>query len=122
MATVAMAFPVPPDKVDSWTRGMAEISGPRLADFAAARRRQGVTGTKVWLQEGPGGPVEILVMETDDPARAFADMGASQEPFDVWFRGLVLEVYGLDLSRPLPGPPPRQLLDWSSEPAPAGPS
>jgi len=112
--TIAMAFPLPRDKVDTWLRGMAEISGSRRAEFDAARRRQGVTGTKVWLQEGPGGPVEILVMETEDPDRAFADMGASQEPFDVWFRALILDVYGLDLSQPLPGPPPRQILDWSA--------
>jgi hypothetical protein len=112
--TIAMAFPLPRDKVDTWLRGMAEISGPRRAEFDAARRRQGVTGTKVWLQEGPGGPVEILVMETEDPDRAFADMGASQEPFDVWFRALILDVYGLDLSQPLPSPGPRQILDWSA--------
>jgi hypothetical protein len=87
--TIAMAFPIPPDKVETWLRGMAEISGPRRAEFDAARRRQGVTGSKVWLQEGPGGPVEILVMETEDPAKAFADIGASQEPFDVWFRALI---------------------------------
>jgi hypothetical protein len=73
-----------------------------------------VTGTKVWLQEGPGGPVEILVMETADPVRTFADIGASQEPFDLWFRALILEVCGLDLSQPPPGPPPRQILDWSA--------
>jgi hypothetical protein len=114
MPTLAMTFPIPPDKVDTWVRGMAEIAGPRLDEFDAARRRQGVARTKVWIQEGPGGPVEILVMDTEDPARAFGDMGASQEPFDVWFRALILDVYGLDLSQPMPGPLPRQLLDWSA--------
>jgi hypothetical protein len=112
--TIAMAFPIPPHKMDTWLRGMAEISGPRRPEFDAARRRQGVAATKVWLQEGPGGPVEILVMETEDPVRTFADIGASQEPFDLWFRELILEVYGLDLSQPPPGPPPRQILDWSA--------
>jgi hypothetical protein len=114
MTTVAMTFPLPPDKVDAWLRGMSEIAGPRRADFDAARRRQGVTSTKVWLQELPGGHAEILVIETDDPGRAFTDMGASQEPFDVWFRGFIMDVYGMDLSRPLPGPPPRQVLDTTS--------
>jgi len=32
----------------------------------------------------------------------------------VWFRALILEVYGLDLRQPPQGPPPRQLLDWSA--------
>jgi hypothetical protein len=114
MATIAMTFPIPADKVDTWLRGMGEIAGPRREEFDAARRRQGVTGTKVWIQEGPGGPVEILVMDTEDPATAFTEMGASQAPFDVWFRALILDVYGLDLSQPLPGPLPRQVLDWAA--------
>jgi hypothetical protein len=93
---------------------MAEIAGSRRAEFDASRRRQGVSATKVYLQEAPGGPLEILVMDTEDPARAFAELGRSQEPFDVWFRTFILDVYGLDLVEPLPGPVPRQVLDWSA--------
>lgn len=117
MSTIALAFPIPRDKLDTWLRGMAEMSGPRRAEFGAARRRVGVTGTQVWMQDGPGGPMEILVMEADDPAAAFAGMGGSPEPFDVWFRAQTLDVYGLDLSRPLPGPLPRQVLDWTAREA-----
>jgi hypothetical protein len=41
-------------------------------------------------------------------------MGRSQEPFDVWFRQFLMEIYGLDLSQPPAGPPPEQVLDWSA--------
>src|SRR3954471_23048653 len=70
MPTIAMALSIPGDKVDTWLRGMAEIAGPRREEFTAARRRQGVTGTKVWIQEGPGGPLEILVIDAEDPGEA----------------------------------------------------
>ena len=113
MPTIAMVLPIPPDKVDVWRRGMAEIAGPRRDEFDSARRRQGVTTTKVWMQEGPAGPMEILVLDTDDLASSFAAMGTSNDPCDVWFRQWVLEVYDLDLAQPFTGPTSRQFLDWS---------
>jgi hypothetical protein len=58
--------------------------------------------------------MEILVMDADDPARAFQEMGRSQERFDVWFRQFLMEIYGLDLSQPPTGPPPEKVLDWST--------
>jgi hypothetical protein len=115
MPTIAMVLPIPPEKLGSWHTLMKEIAGPRLGEFAASRRRMGVTGTKVWLQHGPAGAMELLVIEADDPKRMFAGLGSSQDPFDVWFRGMIADVYGLDLAQPPPGPPPEQLLDWSSE-------
>lgn len=114
MPTIAMALPIPPDKLDSWLTAMQELAGPRLEEYDASRRRAGVTSSKAWLQQGPGGAMELLVIETDDPARMFAELGSSQEPFDVWFRGVIADVYGLDLTQRPPGPLPEQMLDWSA--------
>jgi hypothetical protein len=91
-----------------------QFSGARSEEFDAARRRQGVKWQRVFVQQTSQGPMEILVMEADDPARAFREMGRSQEPFDVWFRQFLMEIYGLDLSQPPAGPPPEQVLDWSA--------
>jgi hypothetical protein len=115
MPTIAMALPIPLEKLDFWLTAMREIAGPRSKEFDASRRRAGVTSTKVWLQQGPGGAMELLVIEADDPARMFAEFGSSQDPFDVWFRAVIADVYGLDLTQPPPGPPPEQLLDWSAQ-------
>jgi hypothetical protein len=109
-----MAFPIPPEKLETWRSGMREIAGPRRAEFDESRQRKGVTSSKVWLQEGPGGPLELLVMEVEDPVRVFTEFGTSQDPFDVWFREFIADVYGLDLAQPPAGPPPEQLLDWSA--------
>lgn len=112
--TIAMAFPIPPEKLETWRSGMREIAGPRRAEFAASRQRQGVASCGVWLQEGPTGSLELLVIEAQDPARMFAELGTSEEPFDVWFREFIADVYGMDLRQPPPGPLPEQLLDWSA--------
>ena len=50
---------------------------------------------RLWQQRMPQGDQEILYLEVDDPGRAFQEIAASQEPFDVSFRGFVLEHPGL---------------------------
>ena len=114
MAVIAMAMQIPPEKYESWRQTVSEFSGARSEEFDAARRRQGVKWQRVFVQQTSQGPMEILVLEADDPARAFEEMGRSQEPFDVWFRQFLMEIYGLDLSQPPAGPPPEQVLDWSA--------
>jgi hypothetical protein len=109
-----MTNPVPPERFDAWRAAVAEMAGPRRAEFAAARRRQGIHRQIVWVQQTPEGPREILLMETPDPARAFAEMATSQHPFDVWFRQVLLDTTGTDLTQPA-GPPPEQILEWSAD-------
>jgi hypothetical protein len=108
-----MTSPIPPERFPAWRAAVAEMAGPRRAEFAAARRRQGIERQAVWVQQTPEGPCEILLIETADPARAFREMATSQEPFDVWFRQVLLDTFGLDLTQQA-GPPPEQILDWSA--------
>jgi hypothetical protein len=63
--------------------------------------------------------MELLFIEVADPARFFEQQATSQEPFDVEFRAWVLDIYGLDLTQPMPGPLPEQVLDWSATPTTA---
>ena len=95
-------------------RGGRRNGGPRHAEFAAARRRQGIDRQIVWVQQTSEGPREILLIETADPARAFMLMATSQEPFDVWFRQVLVDTFGIDLTQSA-GPPPETVLDWSAE-------
>ena len=111
MALIAMVFPIPPEKLDRWRAGIESFAGERRAEYEAARGRQGVLRQGVFLQQGPDGPLEILVMETEDPERMFRGIATSTEPFDVEFRAFVQDVYGLDLAAPSPMPVPEQLLD-----------
>ena len=101
---------------DSRSRDGAPARARQVGGLAAGDGRAGrQPRERIWLQPAPQGDLEILYLEVDDPARAFQEIAASQEPFDVWFRGFALEHYGLDLTQPLPGPLPELILDWSAD-------
>ena len=43
-----------------------------------------------------------------------AKLGPSQHEFDTWFKEKILEVHGLDVTKPPPGPMPELYLDSGS--------
>lgn len=57
-----------------------------------------------------GGDMAVVLVEADDLQAAFAGLGSSQDPFDVWFREQVREVHGMNLEDGFP--PPEQILDF----------
>jgi hypothetical protein len=112
MASLAFALPLTPGKTDEWRRWSAEIEGPRHAEYEASRRRLGVTVERAYLQHTPQGDFNVVYLEADDLARAFAGVATSQDPFDVWFRQRAKELFsGLDLAQPLPGPHAELVFD-----------
>ena len=112
MATLSVAFPVRPDKLDQARRVAQEKLGPRAADSAACSRRIGVTHESWYLQQLPGGAVFIMTIDSNDLAGAFAAYAASDEPFERWEKQQIEEMTGVDLGKPLAGPLPETLFDW----------
>jgi hypothetical protein len=112
MPTIALAMPIPPDKYETWRATVTSFAGARRAEYDASRRRLGVRRSTSWVQDTPLGPIEILVVESVDPARFFEGLATSQEPFDVEFRAFIQEVYGIDLTQPTQAPLPELVLDW----------
>ena len=119
MPEIALALPIPPEQYPTWREVVDSFAGERRAEFDAACRRRGVVRERIWVQQTPQGPMEILVIEAADVGLVFERMATSQHPFDVEFRAFLLDVYGLDLTKPLPGPLPEQVLDWSATPTTA---
>jgi hypothetical protein len=111
MPTIALAFPIPSEKYETWRAAVTSFAGERRAEYDASRRRLGVERTRTWAQQTPQGMIEILVVDAADPAKYFEGLATSQEPFDVEFRAFIQDVYGFDLSQPLPMPLPELLLD-----------
>ncbi len=110
MALLAMAIPILPGKTEQWRRFAAELQGSRRAEYVASRQRLGVH-ERSFLQSTPQGDLAIVTVDGADPASAVSQFGASADPFTQWFRTQVLEIHGLDLAQPMPGPLPDLVID-----------
>jgi hypothetical protein len=66
----------------------------------------GVTRESIWIQRGPPGSgasdLEIVSLETDDPAKMLKEFATSNHPWPVRFREYANKAFGIDFS----GPPP----------------
>ena len=65
-----------------------------------------------FLQNTEDGPIVIAVLAVDDPERAAKSSGASNDPFDVWFKQRVIEVSGVDPNKTPLGPPSEQIFQF----------
>lgn len=110
MALMATVFPILPGKTEEWRAFVAELTGPRSADFAESRRRAGVR-ERTFLQSTPMGDMVIVTLEGDDPAGAFQKMIQQDDVFSRWFLEQVKNAHGVDLTQPLPGPLPELVAD-----------
>jgi hypothetical protein len=111
MQSVAFVAPMLPGKTETERQAMASCAhGERQAAFEASRTRHGISREAVFIQQTPGGDVAVVYLEADDLQAAFQGLGSSEDPFDVWFRGHVLDVHGIDLAQGFP--PPEQTVDF----------
>jgi len=111
MATTAVAFPILPGKTEEARRFAQEAMGPRQNEAAASFRRLAVTRETWHLQSTPMGDMVIVVMEAEDPAEAFKQWAASNDPFDRWFKQQAGAITGLDFNQPIPALP-EQVYEW----------
>jgi hypothetical protein len=113
MAVFLGAFPVVPGKEDD-ARKFAKETMARGAEWAASQEKNGVTKEEWSLQETPMGSLVVVRFEGADVEAGFARLAASTDDFDVWFKGRVLEVSGVDLGAPPDGALPEIILDWTA--------
>jgi hypothetical protein len=112
MASVAVAFPILPGKTEELRRLAIEVKG-RLGEYGESCRRLGETRERWYLQESPEGAMGILYMEAEDPARAFREFAASNDPLDRWVKERIQAITGVDMNQPPPGVP-EQLFEWQA--------
>jgi hypothetical protein len=113
MAVFMGAFPVLPGKEDE-PRRLAQETLDRGEEFDASQRRLGISNEEWWLQQTPMGSMVLVRFECPDVAAAFAGLAESNDAFDTWFKGRVLEVTGVDLSAPSDDPLPEIILSRES--------
>ena len=110
MAMLAMAFPIPPGKTETWKKFMGELKGPRFAEFKASRQKLGVH-ERTFLQHTPMGDLVVVTLEGADPGSVFSRLAQGTDDFTKWFLKQVKEIHGVDLNAPPPGPPPELVID-----------
>ena len=104
MDQTLFALPILPGKTAAARAFLREMDGPRKQQLAECGRSLGVT-KEVWaIQEGPQGDLVVAYMAGEDLGRAFAQVAASQDEFDRWFKQRLQETTGADLNTPPPGP------------------
>jgi hypothetical protein len=119
LALNAVVFPILPGKTEEWRKFIAEINGPRRAEFAESRRRAGAH-ERTFLQSTPMGDVVVVTLEANDPARSFGQIVSAKDPFTMWFLEQVKAIHGVDLSAPMPdGAPSKQVVDSGEVPVAA---
>jgi len=110
MALLALAIPIPANKIDQFKRFTKELMTTRKAEFTASRKKLGVQ-ERTFLQHTPHGDLVIVTLEGANPQKAFAEFGAGNDPFTMWFKQQVSEIHGMDLGGPPPGPMPEMIVD-----------
>ena len=110
MALMAVAFPIAPGKTDEWKKFIAELNGPKRADFVASRKGLAVR-ERTFLQPTPMGDLVVVTLEGDTPAQSFGKFVSSTDPFTVWFLAKVKEIHGIDLTQAASGPMPELVID-----------
>ncbi len=110
MAFAAFAAPILPGKEEEARQWISELWGPRYEEMKASRDRYGIH-ERTFLQHTPQGDIVIVTLEGDDPVSAFEKATREQDPFTRWFIQKVKDVHGFDLSKGLPGEPPRMVGD-----------
>jgi hypothetical protein len=103
MALNAVVFPILPGKTEEWRKFMAEINGPRHAEFAASRERAGAR-EQTFLQPTPMGDMVIVTIEAENPGKSFGQIVSAKDAFTLWFLEQVKAIHGVDLSVPMPSP------------------
>lgn len=98
-----MVAPLSADRLDAWEAWVAELQGPRSAEFEDMNARHGLTEHRAYLQPMPDGGYGVLVI-TEGPGSAefLPNVIASEHAFDRWFVGSVAELHGMDGSGPMP--------------------
>ena len=115
MTLLTVAFPILPGRTDQWRRFVAEINGPRRADYEAWAHRFDARW-QLFLQQTPQGDLVLVTAEGANPAQSFQRIGADTDAFTEWFVHQVLDIHGVDFRQPPPGPLPELVLDSQAQP------
>jgi hypothetical protein len=106
--------PILDGKIDTWKAWIAELNGARSADLKDMNQRMGLTRHAAWLAETPMGAMVAVLQEGSGADTFMQKCGESSHEFDKSFAAKILEIHGMDVTQPPPGPMPELYLDSGS--------
>ena len=98
MSGIVLTFPILAGKVEAWRRFCQELSGSRRQSYEASRQRLGVTFERLALVETTFGATAVTTLEAPDVNRVLGQIIASVFPFDIWYRGRLQKLHGINLA------------------------
>ena len=108
------ALPILPGKTEAARSFIQELEGTRKGQYVQSEERLGLT-KEVWaIQQTPQGDMFVVYIAGENIGAAFQRFAASQDEFDQWFKGQVLETTGADLNTPPSGPMSEILSDYAA--------
>jgi hypothetical protein len=112
MTNYCFALPFLPDGIDL-AKKFARENGGSNREHDEFYRSADISREQVWIQRSPpggGAPnIQIVSIETENPAQTFKEFAASNHPWAVKLREFAKNAYGLT------GPPPplnENIVDW----------
>src|SRR4051794_31610268 len=100
MATIALSVPVLPGKADQLRALGRTMLGERRAEFAAAQRSGSISREHWYLEETEQGQRMVIYIEAPDIEFVFRNFAESQTDWDLWEKGQLREITGMDFGQP----------------------
>ena len=115
MPNYAFIAPILPGKTEEFKAFAKQLQGERKAEYAASRKRSGITREVLFHQKTPMGEFVVVVWETSgDPAAAMQKTFESKDPFDQWFMKRIGEIHGVTSEQTTDGDMNELIFDWKS--------
>ena len=95
----------------------AEENGGHTKEHDEFYKIAGISRENVWIQHSPpdsqAPDLEVVSIETDDPAKTLKEFATSNHPWALKFREFAKKAFGIDFTS---GPPPslnENIIDWN---------
>ncbi len=108
MHSLAIAVPIRPGKTEDWRRYAQALANEHRDEMNEDFRRFRTLREIAWLQQTQNHDMAILFWEVEDPElhrQQFQEIMASDEPFYVWQRESMMDLFGFDPTQPRPPMP-----------------
>lgn len=118
MVNYCLVVPLLPGKIEL-SKKFEQENGGHTKEHDEFYNLAGITREQVWIQRSPPGSgapdLEIVSLETEDPANTLKEFATSDHPWAVRFRKFAKEAFGIDFSKGPPPPLNELIVDWNKD-------